>query len=400
MAMRTTGGHVERDALERPAPVAHGRVAEPDVLERHAASARGRRQRHGSLGRGDGRRLAQQLVDPLDGRRAPLQQVDGPAQRDHRPHQHRQVDAERHEGPGRDGARDHEPASGVEHDDPAQSAQQRHQRMECALHLRHGEVSPEVFVVEAAEVTLLGALLAVGPHHAHAGQVLLHIRAHRAEVLLDGAGAFMHHAAEHDHHDGQPEQREQRQQAERQADVRHLGYDERSAYRGVHEVHQGGARHHADGREVVRGACHEIAGGMAVEETGRMAQEVGEQVVPHLRLDAPTAAVERLAHAEPGDAAHDRDAHEHHRAPGDHAERGAPADLVDAPLQEARARGGERVGDQHQHQAEHVGCPVTADVREKGAQFAHHHIPSLLSIPPGRRPIEDRSPRSTPPQSA
>ena len=113
---------------------------------------------------------------------------------------------------------------------------------------------------------------------------------------------------------------------------------------------------------------------MAVEESCGLTQEVREEIIPHLRLDLPAAAVERLAHAEPPDAADDRDGDEEHGAPHDGADEGTLADLVDPALEEAGCCGGERVRDQHEHQSEQVGALIAPEIGQEGTEFTHWGI--------------------------
>ena len=67
-------------------------------------------------------------------------------------------------------------------------------------------------------------------------------------------------------------------------------------------VHDGRAEELADGVEVIGGARHDVAGAVGVVEAGRLAFEVGEEVVAEVELDLARGADDDLA----GDVEEDR----------------------------------------------------------------------------------------------
>src|SRR5689334_17285493 len=102
-----------------------------------------------------------------------LEQIHDPAQRDHRPRQHRQVHTEGDEGADGNGAANGEYTASAEHDDGTESAEEREQRIQRAPQAYELHVEREVLVVERAEAADLGVLLAIRSHDARSGEILL-----------------------------------------------------------------------------------------------------------------------------------------------------------------------------------------------------------------------------------
>ena len=195
----------------------------------------------------------------------------------------------------------------------------------------------------------------------------MHVRRDDAEERLDRERPVVDHPAEEDHDQRQADHREQGQQRQARADVRHRGYDEHGPHGGVHQVHQGRTGDHAERRQVVGGARHDVAGGMAVVEAGVLAEQVGEQVVPHVGFDPPAAAVEAFAHAVArGTAHHGDDDHERH-APRHRAQRGRSGQLVDGALEIPRTERGEDVREHDEQQPEEVGAAVAPHVGQEAS---------------------------------
>ena len=78
---------------------------------------------------------------------AALDQVDDPAQRDHRPDQHDEVYAERDELAGGDGVLDHQSATDPDHRDRAQAAEQGEQRVKRPRYPGEREIAGGVLIV-------------------------------------------------------------------------------------------------------------------------------------------------------------------------------------------------------------------------------------------------------------
>ena len=139
----------------------------------------------------------------------------------------------------------------------------------------------------------------------------MHLRRDDPEERLDGERAVVDHAAEEDHDQRKPEHGEQGEQRQRGPDLGHGGYDQHGTHGGVHQVHERRTGHHAQRGEVVGGAGHDVAGGMPIVEACILAEQMPEQVVPHVGFDPPAAAVEAFAHAVPRRTAHH--GHDHHQ---------------------------------------------------------------------------------------
>ena len=159
----------------------------------------------------DLRRRVEDLADAAHRGLAALEDVDHPAQRDHRPVQHGEVGAEGHELAEGDGARDHHAAAQPEHEGRARAHEELDAGVEAAEHADERAVALQVLLVRGLEARHLVRLLGVGAHHARPGEVLLHERVHVGELRLHRLEAVVDAAAEVAHEDGDEEQRHQRQ---------------------------------------------------------------------------------------------------------------------------------------------------------------------------------------------
>ena len=136
-------------------------------------------------------------------RRAALEQIDHPAERDHGPREAGEVKAEGDECADGDRAPHNQCAANSQHHGDAQSRQQAEQRIHRAVKPRERHVSFHVGLVQRAEARDLGCLLPVGAHDTHASKILLRMRRQRAEVFLHRLEAAMDGAPHPDHDDGQ-----------------------------------------------------------------------------------------------------------------------------------------------------------------------------------------------------
>ena len=126
------------------------------------------------------------LEHPLPARHAALQHVRHPAERDHRPAQHRQVgELNATNCAERDPAADHLAAAEPQHQHRAEAEEERHAREEEALQRDQPAVAPQVLLVGAPEPLELGRLLPVGADDADARQRLLRDRADLGQLRLN-----------------------------------------------------------------------------------------------------------------------------------------------------------------------------------------------------------------------
>ena len=161
----------------------------------------------------DGRRRVEHFQHPAPRRRAALQQVGDPAERDHRPAEHRQVGVEGDELAEGEPAGDHLAAAQPQHHERAQAEEEREARIEQALQADQPAVAAQELLVGPAEAGQLGLLLPVGAHDPDAGQRFLGHRRQLGQLGLDLLEAAMDRRAE----------ALDRQRHERQRDQRHPG---------------------------------------------------------------------------------------------------------------------------------------------------------------------------------
>jgi hypothetical protein len=227
------------------------------------------------------------LQHPFPRRRAPLHDVDHPAERDERPAEEDEVAAERHELPERDPAADDGAAAGPEHHEGAQPETEREARIEAGLQADQAAVPAHVLIVRLAEPVELGALLAERADNPHPGQRLLDDGAHLGELGLNLVEALVDRPAEVVRGQRHAGQRQERQHGQPEVDPGHHGDgDEEAEYR-ARGVHERRSDEHPDGAEVVGGARHQIARPVCLVVGQRQPLEMGERIVAEVILDRP-----------------------------------------------------------------------------------------------------------------
>src|SRR3954470_24494384 len=168
-------------------------IVEADIpkLDRSAGPARRPGKRTRPRGLDEHRLRVEDVQQPRHGCGAPLEEIDDPAERDERPGEHTEVEAEGDERAHADRTANGERAAKPEHRDHADAREQYERRMHGAVESRQPHVLLEVLVVHPVEATDFRRLLAVRPNDAHAGEILLGERRQIAEVFLDGLESFM-----------------------------------------------------------------------------------------------------------------------------------------------------------------------------------------------------------------
>ena len=352
--------------------------------------------------RGPNRRL--RLQDPVQAthrRRAALIEVHDPAERDHRPDEQRQVEAERNELADRDRPGHHLERSESGHQDHGHTRDQHEDRVEGARGHHEPHVPAPVVRVVLVELTFLLRFLRVGAHEADPGQILLHEGRQRGELLLDLFEAPMDDPAEEEDDGREDDHRHHGVHRQPRADVEHEAEREDEARDRVHGVHDGRAGGHPHRQGVVRRAAHQIARtGVAVE--GRVEPEqVAEEVVAQVGLDASADAVQQLTHAEAEDAAQEGHDDDHHGVERDLPSRDVrQPHSVDRELHEPGAGDLEDVRQHDAHQAQRESRPVRTEIRQHRLQLTHAAPPPHVttSIAPSLnspRPLHPGAGRTT-----
>ena len=174
-------------------------------------------------GPGDRGLLLEKAIDPPHRRGAALDEIDRPAERDHRPHQHTEIDPERDELADRHGATHHQASAREQHGKRAQAAEQREKRKEEALHPGQAQVLSEVVLAQPAKPRDLRRLLPVGADHPDARKVFMGLAGEVAELRLNRFGPPMDPLSDHDHRDGEAQERQQSEACQPGADSEHRG---------------------------------------------------------------------------------------------------------------------------------------------------------------------------------
>ena len=293
--------HERRLAGARPAHEGHGRprlhdevdvaqrgpgrlrVAEGDAGELHPAAPR--RQRRRARRAHDPRRAVEQLEQPRARGRRALGHPQRDAELAHRPDQHQQVRVEggevaERERPGDDLA----PAGQEDHREP-HARQEADERVVVGAQpgRRHG------LVEDAADRPLEGGELArlgrEGLHHAHAGDVLLHVRGQLGDALLDLLQRRPRAVpvAGGDQHDDR--HRRQRQGGQPGLQGEHGRGGQHDGERALGDEDEPVAEEEPHGLQVDRGARHQLAGLLGVEEPQLERLEVAVHEVAQVDLD-------------------------------------------------------------------------------------------------------------------
>jgi hypothetical protein len=267
-----TRRHAQVDvAQDGPAVVGEGQVAQLDL----AAQRRDR----GGLVVADLRLDLQDFPDAAHRRLAALEDVDHPAERDHRPVQHGQVSAEGHELAERDRAVHHHAAAEPEHDHGARAHEELDARIEAARHADEPAVALHQLAARLFEAGHLLGFLRVGPHHARAREVLLRERGQLRELRLHRLEAVVDLASEVPDEHGDEHQRDEREAQKRRADADHqrdAGHEGGARVRGVHDPR---TEHSAHCGEVVAGPAHQVADPLRLVVARRQPGQVREEVV-------------------------------------------------------------------------------------------------------------------------
>ena len=285
----------------------------------------------------DGRRRVEHFEHPAPRRRAALQQVGDPAERDHRPAEHREVGVEGDELADREPAGDDLAAAQPQHHERAHAEEEREARIEQPLQADQPAVAAQELLVGEAEAGQLGLLLPVGAHDPDAGQRFLGHRRQLGQLGLDLLEPAMNRRAEAIDRQRHERQRDQRHPGQPRVDRQHQpdGDDEDDA--GRDRVHHRRPGHHPHRRQVVGGPRHQVAGPAGLEVGQRQPLQMAQEIVADVELDVAGRDHEALPHLESEVPADDRDGEEDGRVAAEDRQRGAAVgEVVDGQAQHPR----------------------------------------------------------------
>ena len=354
------------------------------ISERQIAPLDGAGQPHRDVGPraiDDGRRRIEHLQHPAPRRRAALDQVGDPAERNHRPAQHGQVGVEGDELANREPPVDDLAAAQPQHDQGADPEQEGQARVEEALQADQAAVAAQELGVGALEAGQLGLLLAVGADDPDSGQRLLRHRRQLGQLGLDPLEAAMDGRAEAVDRDRDERQRHQGHAGQPRIDRQHQEDRDDEDDAGRDRVHHRRAGHHADGRQVVGRARHQVAGAPGLEVGQRQPLQVAEEVVADVELDVPRGNDELLPHLEAEPAADAGDGQQRRGVAAQRRQRGAIREVVDRQPEHPRADELDGGRDQRGEESQRDGALIAADVGKQPPQRRPGHVVSICAAP-------------------
>ncbi len=385
----------ERDVAQRGLTVGIGKREVPELDRASAKGSQPARPTHPRVRPiGHAGNRVQDLDDPFHGRHPAAHDGERPAQRDSGPGQIGEIAVEGHEGAQRDAALDHGAPAEPEHDEAAHSRAQAHERPESRLGAGQSQAAQEVLGVEPAEALDLPRLHGVGPHHRHAGEVLLHLGGEHAELLLDGDGLLVHRVAESLGRQHQERRRRQRPEGEPGIDAPHGGQRAGEGQRGRHQHGAAEARQGADIAHVAGGARHEITGAMRVVERGRAAEKGRIEIPADVMLHPLPGADHDEARAEAGQAVQRRQRQDEQGEAGERVAVRARGERVHGALHRPgngqRERGGEDEARHSREIAGEIGTEVAEEPPSRG------HRLSIDAVPAGAGTVQPTASRGRP----
>src|SRR5579864_2251697 len=281
------GGNIEIDVLENgDAAVAEVQMAEFQVAGDRACCG----EIGGNVIIRDIRARRQDFLDTSHGRGAALKNVDYPAERDHRPGEHDDIEVEGNKILEADALLQHLAPTQPQDQDDGQTQKQLQSRPEHAHQTRQRQAAPDIFLVGFLEQSNLRLLLDVSPDQPRAGKVLLGAGRDVGELRLNFFEALMNLLVEVLNGDAGQGQRRKSKQGELRADLQHEGQCRHGEDHGVGGVHDRRPQQHTHGVEIVGGTSHDVARScllvVAVGKALQAREEIVAQVVFDLARDA------------------------------------------------------------------------------------------------------------------
>ena len=284
----------------------------------------------------DLRLLLHDFVDADQRRRAALEDVDDPSQRDDRPGELHHVGAEGDELSDAHGARESNrggdcgmrvfqdvETSGTCESPRMTSRPPSHSTSTTAqpsMNSSVGQSMPirrtslrlrRMYSCSRFEGANLGLFLHVGANQARSGEILLRARGDVGEHGLDALEALVNAAAESLNDDADGGQRQEGVERQPRADRDHEGQRARGVDDRVGRVHDRRAEQHADRIQIVGGARHNVAGAIALVVGVGEAFEAREQIVAQVEFDVAGDADHDPAGEELEDSLGDGDGEQH-----------------------------------------------------------------------------------------
>ena len=175
-------------------------------------------------------------------------------------------------------------------------------------------------MVDAIERVLLFRFLRVRLHDADAGEVLLRARRDLAKLILHRAVALTYALPDDDEQDCNQRHHGERVERQPRVDAHHRDGCDREGDDGVAEIRDTRPGHHADRREVIGGARHQIADLTLLEVVEIEALELPEKIRAHLIFGEARDAQHDEARAERDDPGDQRQADDHQRVTSQRAD--------------------------------------------------------------------------------
>ncbi len=231
-----------------------------------------------------------------------------------------------------------------------------------------------VFAVGGLEGVDLGLFLRKGTDEPGPGEIFFGLGGDVREHGLDAFKAGVDAGTEVLDQDGGQGQREKGKEGKPGAHAQHErkcggGEDDR-----VGRVHDGRPEQLADGGKVIGGPRHDVAGAVALEESGGLAFEVGEEVVAEVELDLAGGADDDLPSEVEADRGKDGDTEDGERVLPDGGRVDVAPHVVNRAADEQGNGGLGAVIDDERQPAPGEASPVTAKVGKERTEALEHRF--------------------------
>ena len=235
------------------------------------------------------------------------------------------------------------------------------------------QAAPDVFVVLLLERANLRLLLHVSADQPRARKVFLGARRNVGEHGLNAFEALVNSPAKILDHDAHHRQRKKSIESQPRTDRDHEGQSPSRVHHGIGRIHDGGAKQHPDGVQVVGSAGHDVAGAVALVVGERKTLQMLEQIVAQVKLNFARNADHDPTRQKLKDSLERRDGQqqaciEQQLVTGD-----ALAQIVRCTADYQGKQDPDAVREENADRARRVTPAVAFEVRQERAQVLGHH---------------------------
>ena len=217
--------------------------------------------------------LSEDFVDAPQRSGAALEDIYHPTQGDDRPGQLHNISIEGDEIAEIDPAQQNLAPADPQHQDHRKAQQQLKGRPQHSHQAHQQQTAPDIFQVRGLKGGNLCLLLHKGLQNADSGKVLLRACRNIRKHGLDALEALMNFSSEVLDHNAGNRQRQESVNRQPGTDAPHEEQRGRREHNGIRGIHNRRPQQHAHRVQVIRGACHDVAGpGTLVERIRELFQ--------------------------------------------------------------------------------------------------------------------------------